>query len=110
MTFDEYQNLALRTAGKHDNLNDALTNWAFGITGEAGEVVDAIKKIIFHGHYPGATKLKDELGDLLWYITVTADSCGYTLEELAVSNNIKLKMRYPVKFTSECSRDRDKEV
>ncbi|EIB8645050.1 nucleotide pyrophosphohydrolase, partial [Listeria monocytogenes] len=47
MDFKEYQILANRTAATHEQ---ALTNYGLGITGEAGEVADLIKKYAFHGH------------------------------------------------------------
>lgn len=44
MNIEEYNFLALRTAPDCDQLNSNLTHAALGIAGEAGEIVDTIKK------------------------------------------------------------------
>jgi NTP pyrophosphatase (non-canonical NTP hydrolase) len=97
MTFDEYQKQALTTA--HEN-KDALMNktiWAMGVAGEAGEVIEKWKKIVA---YKGGVISNDdkldltkELGDVVWYITVFADSLGFSLEEVMQLNVAKLKDR-----------------
>ena len=61
MSFNEYQKLAKRTA---KDLN--LTEFALGLGGEAGEVIDLIKKFEFHGHELDDGKLVKESGDVLW--------------------------------------------
>lgn len=44
-----------------------LSNFAIGLVGEAGEVVDVIKKHLYHGEPLAQEKLVKELGDCLWY-------------------------------------------
>ncbi len=108
MTLDEYQELALRTAnpGKKGSPPIQL-NWAFGLWGESGEVAEIIKKFCWHGHELDREALGDELGDVLYYLTVLADSFGIDLEQLALHNVEKLRARYPEGFSEERSRNRD---
>ena len=69
-----------------------------GLAGEAGEVANIVKKIQRdHGGVINdeiRTKLKDELGDVLWYISVCADELGISLDEIAAFNVNKLAKRH----------------
>jgi NTP pyrophosphatase (non-canonical NTP hydrolase) len=78
--------------------------WALGLTGEAGEVADLLKKGFGHGHGVDREKLQKELGDVLWYLAVLADSFGLTLSEVARANVAKLRARYPTGFSIEASK------
>ena len=51
-SFDEYQELALRTASQESLVDQStmLNAAALGLNGEAGEIADHVKKIMFHGH------------------------------------------------------------
>jgi NTP pyrophosphatase (non-canonical NTP hydrolase) len=107
-TYDlrNYQNDALRTATVDeiwplDPLGIALD--ALGISGEAGEVADLVKKYIGHGHALNREKVKKELVDVLWYVAVLAHRLGFTLEEVAAANVAKLRARYPEGFSTEAS-------
>lgn len=110
MAFDQYQRLAERTAnrGPDDTTERRFINFAFGLMGETGEIVDYLKKILFHGHDLDANrdKLKLELGDCLWYIAMIASAAGLSLNEVAIANIEKLRKRYPDGFSEEQSRNR----
>jgi NTP pyrophosphatase (non-canonical NTP hydrolase) len=107
MTPNEYQIACLRTAPKLDNFSeDALINCALGITGEAGEVADMIKKHAFQGHGLDEEHFVKELGDVLWYIAVGASAAGYSLNEVMELNIEKLQKRYPNGFDSDRSINR----
>ena len=97
MQFNDYQKQALTTAIHHpDELMDK-TIWVLGIVGEAGEVVEKWKKLV--AYRDGAiteddiAELKKELGDVLWYLALFADSLGLTLEDIAQLNLDKLASR-----------------
>jgi NTP pyrophosphatase (non-canonical NTP hydrolase) len=109
MQFNEYQQLAERTAnrGPEDTAERMFTNFAFGLAGETGEVIDCLKKHLFHGHPLDREKLKIELGDLLWYIATTATTADISLYEIASANIAKLKARYPEGFSEERSIHRE---
>jgi NTP pyrophosphatase (non-canonical NTP hydrolase) len=82
---------------------------AVGIAGEAGEVVDNIKKGIFHQHGLDENKVKEELGDLLWYVAGLCTQLGLDLDEVMVANIEKLQKRYPGGFSVEDSKNRHTE-
>lgn len=107
VTLDQYQALALRTAGSHPTTDDALKCWALGIAGEAGEVADLVKKALYHGHGVDRVKIAKELGDELWYLAAAAHALGFTLSEIAGMNIEKLRARYPEGFSEERSVHRE---
>ncbi|WP_258831468.1 nucleoside triphosphate pyrophosphohydrolase family protein [Peribacillus frigoritolerans] len=105
MNFNEYQQLSKRTMpGTYDG--KALANYALGLTGEAGECGDIIKKEVFHGHRRDPQAIKKELGDVLHYLSGLATMYGWSLEEVAMGNIEKLMKRYPSGFSKEASVQR----
>lgn len=106
MRMDEYQRLALRTAGHREDQQQVLTYTALGLTGESGEVAEIIKKAFYHGHALEVETLSKELGDVLWYVAVMASGLGLSLDEIASENIEKLRERYPAGFSEERSRNR----
>ncbi len=106
MTINEYQELAMRTANPEVDRDGMLLNGVMGLCGEAGEVIDIVKKHLFHLHPLDAYKLKDELGDVAWYLALTSHALGLTLEEVLEHNIEKLKKRYPEGFSAEKSLHR----
>lgn len=105
MTGNEFQKHALRTAGEMNKL-DMLVNGVMGLAGEAGECVDLVKKVLFQEHELDEHRLAKELGDVAWYLAVTAYAIDYPLDEVFVGNVEKLKERYPDGFDPERSRNR----
>ena len=70
MKLNKYQRLAEKTSrfypeGYSDN---RLLMAILGLTGEAGEVADYVKKVLFHNHNMNNSELSKEIGDVLWYI------------------------------------------
>lgn len=108
MNFNEYQQLALRTASTLDN-DKLILNGALGLAGESGEVADLIKKHLFQGHELNKAKIKDELSDIMWYIAIMAKGIGIELDEVPTHNVEKLKKRYPNGFEAERSINRAEE-
>lgn len=109
MTLNEYQAEAMRTASRtatahKDNL---LLNGVMGLNGEAGEVIDMVKKMLFQGHTLDKDHMAKELGDCLWYLAVAAKGIGYDLDTIDEMNKAKLRNRYPNGFESERSLHRD---
>ena len=95
MDFKEYQEKALRTAGEYTDGIDQLLNGVMGLNGEAGEVIDIVKKYLYQGHELNHNKIIDELGDVLWYLNLIANAIGTNLEDIAKYNIDKLEKRYP---------------
>lgn len=83
---------------------------ALGISTEAGELLDAVKKSLFYGKPLDRTNLIEELGDLEWYMAVLRDELGVTQEQVQAVNLAKLQIRYPERFTSEAATVRDLEA
>lgn len=108
MNFKEYQVLAQRTSNTY-NKTDKLLNGLMGLNGEAGEAIDILKKYYYQDHELDKDKLRNELGDVLWYIAETCVGLGTTLEDVAKENIDKLKKRYPEGFKAERSIYRKEE-
>lgn len=106
LSLNKYQYLADVTRNKDITYNESLTNYALGLTGEAGEVADLIKKSVFHGHNVPMDELIKELGDVLWYIASLASTIDVSLEDIANKNTDKLKTRYPEGFDQNKSINR----
>jgi NTP pyrophosphatase (non-canonical NTP hydrolase) len=97
VTFDEYQKQALTTAIINPDPLMDKTIWAMGIAGEAGEVVEKWKKIVAYKagkiSEEDLGELKKELGDVVWYVAVMAESLGLSFEEVIQLNVKKLQDR-----------------
>ena len=106
MTINEYQVAALRTANHALTQMEQLQNGLMGLNGEAGECIDLIKKHLFQGHTLNKEHIAKELGDIAWYLAISADAIGYDLETIFQMNINKLKDRYPDGFDSELSINR----
>ncbi|MFY7949645.1 MAG: nucleoside triphosphate pyrophosphohydrolase family protein [Gemmatimonas sp.] len=106
MTFDDYQQLAARTLGRDRTPEQQLANAALGLTGEAGETAEIIKKHLFHATPLDHDALVKELGDCLWYIGAFATVLDLSLEDIAQRNIDTLRRRYPDGFDPERSRTR----
>lgn len=134
MTGNEYQALAMRTNdGKSTDrvISGVLTcdlkwlhnqnvvredteeldlggvlNGCLGLAGESGEVLDMVKKWIFHEKKMDKYHLKKELGDVMWYVAMLCESFGFSLDEILQMNVDKLKARYPEGFDPEKANHR----
>ena len=96
MEFNDYQKQSRKTA----NYPDAGNNFIYptlGLTGEAGEVSDKIKKIMRDDNMIVSDEkrlaIKKELGDVLWYIANLSTELGFNLDDVAQTNLDKLFKR-----------------
>ncbi len=103
MTANEYQKAALRTVNNHLNDTELLMNGVMGLCGESGECADIIKKHMFQGHILDIDAFEKELGDVAWYLAITAKSIGCDLDDIFQRNIEKLKARYPEGFNADKS-------
>ena len=101
VSLDSYQRDANRTNATAD-----LANKGLGLCGEAGEVAELLKKHLYHGHPLDREKLRNELGDVLWYVATLASDLGIPLSDVASANVDKLRKRYPDGFSAEASAKR----
>ncbi len=106
MTAQEYLAQVLRTYAGSSDQKEKLTLSALGLTGEAGEVADHIKKALFQGHSIDSLHLLEELGDILWYTALAAHAIDFNLNDVMEYNVQKLHKRYPNGFDPEQSINR----
>lgn len=99
---DAYQTAAVKTMSDKTDLAVA----ALGLTGEAGEVADHVKKWLGHGHELDKDKMIKEIGDVTWYVAVLAHLLDVKLSDITTKNVLKLKKRYGDKFSVEASKNR----
>lgn len=110
-SFAYYQTQAGRTSASNEqSFNERLAMATLGLAGEAGEVVDLVKKHLFHGHPLDKQLLSKELGDVLWYIAETCTVLDLALGDVARENITKLAQRYPHGFSSERSVNRHEDA
>ena len=94
MTFDDYQKLAAKTAIYSGRGSfSGLAYCTLGLTGEAGEVANKVKKIWRDPGTRESRLLMKELGDVLWYLAEVASNLNVSLDEIAVENINKLSTR-----------------
>ena len=94
MNFNDYQDQANDTAIYPNE--SRLVYPALGLTGEAGEVADKIKKIIRDKRTLYAlerTEIAKEVGDVLWYVAALARDLGVDMDTMAQMNLGKLRDR-----------------
>jgi len=86
-----------------------LLTAAVGLTAEAGEFDEIVKKMIFQGKpldLANKIHLQKELGDLMFYVMVACLALGVTADEIIKMNRDKLEGRYKEGFTVEESENR----
>ena len=79
------------------NIERLLTG-AIGLSAEAGELTEIVKKLIFQGkpvNEETIFHMKRELGDVMWYVMQVLMALGTSLEEVVEMNVEKLQKRYP---------------
>ena len=75
-----------------------LITAAFGLTAEAGEFTEVVKKIILQGkpyNEDNIFHMKRELGDICWYLAQACMALDTSFDEIMEMNVDKLKARYP---------------
>ncbi len=88
---------------------ERLLHAGIGLATETGEFLDALKKSVFYGKELDKVNLKEELGDMLWYMAIAMDELDTDFETEMNRNIEKLTARYPEKFTKEKAEIRDLE-
>ena len=83
---------------KEDFPTERLLTAAVGMSAEAGEFTEVVKKIVFQGkpvNEDNLFHLKRELGDIMWYVMQACMGLGTDLNEIIEMNVEKLASRYP---------------
>lgn len=109
MDFKEYQDGTTRTFKPHRPLTAeeaGQLDWAIGLPGEVGEVVELVKHNIFHNEPIDKMALAKEIGDVLWYLAALSKSYDIPLDAAATLNLAKLAHRHGGSFSFNKSADR----
>ena len=106
MKLKEYQDKSKRTLNKELTTEQTLSNMVLGLIGETGEVADIIKKHLYQGHQLDMDHIKEEIGDVMFYMVNLCNALVLDLETLLEKNYAKLLKRYPEGFNSEQSVNR----
>ena len=89
---------------------ERLLTAAVGMSAEAGEFTEIVKKMVFQGkpvNNENLFHLKRELGDIMWYVSQACLGLDISLEEVIQMNFEKLSARYPEgTFSIERSENR----
>lgn len=101
-SFNEYQEKSKRTL-QNLTKEEALKNYSMGLSGEIGEIIDLLKKHLYHGHELDQDKVQEEIGDAIFYISAIATTLGASLDDIALGNVEKLIKRYPQGFDQAAS-------
>jgi NTP pyrophosphatase (non-canonical NTP hydrolase) len=104
--FSIYQEEVKRTKKNHESIRDELCDYSMGVSGEAGEVLDLIKKVCWQGKPMNIEKVIEEMGDVLWYLAALSDTIGVSLDTVVEYNIIKLRERYQTGYSHEESEGR----
>ena len=113
MHLNEYQELAARTLGRDRTHEQQLANAALGLSGEAGETADIIKKHLFHDRILDIDLLMKEVGDVLWYMARLVDTATdgvFDLDDVMVMTINKLAERHPNGWQPHYASDRTDEA
>jgi NTP pyrophosphatase (non-canonical NTP hydrolase) len=92
--------VAARFTKRHTG-DDGLMHCAVGISGEAGELLDAVKKLWVYGKPLDRANAIEELGDIEWYMEALRGLLGVTRDEVIAANVAKLEVRFPIQYTDE---------
>jgi len=95
---------------KPDDVIGRTLHAAVGISGEAGELLDMVKKTWIYNKPLDHENLIEECGDLMFYIAAILDQHGYTIGQAADHNYAKLSKRYPQGYSDSAARDRADKV
>lgn len=107
MNATDYQRQSQRTLmsdSLHISPHDTLVVYcAIGLAGEASEILEYLKKTVFHHHEQDDSKLRKEIGDVCWYVAALCSTLGFDLSDVMTENIEKLRVRYPDGFKPEDS-------
>ena len=107
MNSKEYTQCCKRT---FSGLGDTTEHCAYGLVTESAEIMDMLKKHKFYGREFNMVNLKEEVGDLLYYVHILLDEIDYSIEDCMEDNIKKLKLRYPDRFEDVIVRDTKTEL
>lgn len=113
---DNFIELACRTESRAFPLDerkfpngqsDRLLHAAIGMVTETGEFIDVLKKHLYYGRSLDLVNLREEIGDVLWYIAIAMSALDTTFEAEQQRVINKLRVRYPEAYSDEAAVNRN---
>lgn len=108
-----YTEFVAALAKPGEKIIEGLDGWsmhrlhmAVGICGEAGELIDAIKKESIYEKPLNKENVIEELGDLEFYMEGLRQSIGVTREDCIIANRAKLQKRYNGIYSNQAAQER----
>lgn len=98
MEIREFQLESIRTMRTEDTTTNLIIEMVFGLNGECGEVTDLLKKHLFHHHNLNVDSLKEEIGDIMYYLVNLCNLYNIDIRTVLQVNHDKLLERYPNGF------------
>lgn len=87
-----------------------LIHGIIGVATEAGELLEALLTCIQERTPIDKVNLKEEIGDVFWYLAVLAKACGTNFDEIQRTNIAKLRARFPNDFSEHDAIERNLET
>ena len=83
-----------------------LWHMGTGITGEAGEIIDTVKKHCIYNKPLDTENLIEELGDMEYFLEGLRAATGITREQTLAHNIAKMNKRYPAGYSNQAAQAR----
>jgi NTP pyrophosphatase (non-canonical NTP hydrolase) len=83
-----------------------LMHMAIGISGEAGELLDAVKKAVIYQKDLDMVNVEEELGDIEFYLEGIRQGLGITRQQCIDANIVKLTKRYGTVYSDRAAQER----
>ena len=83
-----------------------MLHMAMGVSGEAGELLDAVKKAVIYRKPLDAENIREEAGDILFYLTGLLNAISANASEVIAANMAKLSKRYPDGYSNVAAAER----
>lgn len=109
LSANAYQDAAMTTK-KELGFQMDMFHAALGLSDEAGEFASAIKAALVYNKGMDKVNLIEELGDLLWFVSLAADTLGVPLAAVMEANIAKLQVRYSDGYADAKAQNRVKEL
>jgi NTP pyrophosphatase (non-canonical NTP hydrolase) len=107
MEIQKYQELSKRTLSNLSTKLEDNLHMTLGLVTEAAELADVYKKKLAYGKEVDEVNVKEEIGDLMFYIVNMCTINGWDIRDILETNVNKLLIRYPLEFTNEKALNRN---
>lgn len=107
MEINQYQQKAIRTLAKLQTPMEDDLHMLLGIQTESAELSDVYKKKLAYNKNVDLINVKEEIGDLMWYVANFCNLNNWDLRDIMETNIRKLETRYPDSFTEEKAINRN---